>query len=165
MTINDYINSCRAFAEDSREWGSLDPYKAYIATPNGGWAESCDNHENGIPLAWVFDVPGEYIDSHANGYYASAFEEEYRAGLDDGWSAEQFQTVFDKYEDCVVNRAGHVFCDVWDAIVNMMDDDLREQLHMELCPCGYQEFFSAYEKAHEKKFGEVWELSKDNPVW
>lgn len=28
-----------------------------------------------------------------------------------------------------------------------------------------QDFFEAYEKAHQEKFGEVWELSKANPVY
>lgn len=52
----------------------------------------------------------------------------------------------------------------FDAAVNLMDDEIREQLHAE----GYeteQEFFTAYEKAHEAKYGEPWELSKANPVY
>jgi hypothetical protein len=46
-----------------------------------------------------------------------------------------------------------------------MDDDIREHLHSELAPCGEQEFFTAYEKAHKKQFGESWELSNSNPGW
>lgn len=42
----------------------------------------------------------------------------------------------------------------WDAAVELMDDDIREQLHREMAPCTDQEFFTAYEKAHEEKFGE-----------
>ena len=38
------------------------------------------------------------------------------------------------------------------AAVELMDDDLREQLHMELAPCTNQEFFDAYVKAHAEKF-------------
>lgn len=53
----------------------------------------------------------------------------------------------------------------YEAAVALMDDEIREQLHNELAPCEDQEFFSAYEKAHEEKFGEEWELSKENPVW
>lgn len=49
--------------------------------------------------------------------------------------------------------------------VNYMDDELREKLHGEISPCSEQEFFSAYETEHEKKFGEELELSKRNPVW
>ena len=47
-------------------------------------------------------------------------------------------------------------------ITDMMDDDIREDLHADLAPCPEQEFFTAYEKAHEEKFGNEWELSKAN---
>ena len=53
----------------------------------------------------------------------------------------------------------------FDAAVPMMDDDIREDLHMEMAPCADQEFFTAYEKAHEELFGEEWELSKKNPQY
>ena len=42
-----------------------------------------------------------------------------------------------------------------EAAVNLMDDDLREQLHTELAPCSEQEFVDAYAEAHEEKFSEV----------
>lgn len=41
----------------------------------------------------------------------------------------------------------------YEAAVNIMDDDLREELHAELAPCTEQEFFDAYGKAHEERFG------------
>ena len=51
----------------------------------------------------------------------------------------------------------------YEAAVELMDDEIRESI------CGTvdseQEFFSAYEKAHEEKYGEEWELSKENPRW
>lgn len=51
------------------------------------------------------------------------------------------------------------------AAVNLMDDDIREALHLELAPCTEQKFFTAYEDAHIAKFGKEWELSKAYPVW
>ena len=51
----------------------------------------------------------------------------------------------------------------FDAAVNLMDDEIRETIHSELAPCTEQEFFSAYEKAHAAKYGEEWEVSKENP--
>ena len=51
------------------------------------------------------------------------------------------------------------------AAVNLMDDDIREQLHDELAPCTPQVFFDAYVSAHAKKFGEDWTLDNPNPVW
>ena len=63
----------------------------------------------------------------------------------------------------VINANGYELD--FDAAVNYMDDDIREALHDELSPCTEQEFFSAYEQAHVRKYGAEWELSKSNPVW
>lgn len=63
----------------------------------------------------------------------------------------------------VINKEGTEIN--YDVAVELMDDDIREELHAELSPCSEQEFFTAYEKAHEEKFGEEWELSKENPVY
>ena len=46
-----------------------------------------------------------------------------------------------------------------------MDDDLREELNADLAPCTEQEFFEAYAKAHEAKFGDEWELAKETPCY
>jgi len=43
----------------------------------------------------------------------------------------------------------------FEAAVNYMNDDLREEIHAELAPCKDQAFFDAYCERHEKKFGEV----------
>lgn len=63
----------------------------------------------------------------------------------------------------VVNKNGASIN--YEAAVALMDDDLREELHSELAPCTEQEFFTAYEVAHAEKFGEEWELSRENPCW
>ena len=51
----------------------------------------------------------------------------------------------------------------YEAAVELMDDELRESI------CGTvdseQEFFTEYEKAHAEKYGEEWELSKENPCY
>lgn len=52
----------------------------------------------------------------------------------------------------------------WDAIVGLMNDDIREDLHRQ----GFAdetEFFEAYCAAHYRKFGEAFEVAKVNPVW
>ena len=49
--------------------------------------------------------------------------------------------------------------------VELMDDEICESLNFELAPCTDQEFFTAYEKAHAEKYGEEWELSKENPCY
>lgn len=53
----------------------------------------------------------------------------------------------------------------YEAAVNLMDDDIREELHNSQEWQSEQEFFTAYEKAHAEKYGEEWEISKANPVW
>ena len=53
----------------------------------------------------------------------------------------------------------------YEVAVELMDDELREELHMDMAPCTEQDFFTAYEKAHAEKYGEEWELSKENPCY
>lgn len=53
----------------------------------------------------------------------------------------------------------------YEAAVNLMDDELREEIHMDIAPCTEQEFFDEYARRHEQKFGEPWELAKPNPVF
>ena len=48
---------------------------------------------------------------------------------------------------------------------NFMNDDLLEELAAEIGDCTDQEFFDAYCEAHEERFGEEWELAKENPVF
>ena len=63
----------------------------------------------------------------------------------------------------VINKSGTAID--FKAAVVLMDDDIREELHSLLSPCSDQDFFTAYEEAHEHKYYEQWELSKANPVW
>ena len=41
----------------------------------------------------------------------------------------------------------------FDAAVNLMDDEIREELHNKMAPCTDQEFLDAYVDAHATKFG------------
>lgn len=42
---------------------------------------------------------------------------------------------------------------LYNAAVNLMDDDIREELHSEIAPCTDIEFLEAYMKRHEEKYG------------
>ena len=53
----------------------------------------------------------------------------------------------------------------YEAAVELMDDEICESLNFELSPCTEQAFFTAYENAHAEKYGEEWELSKENPCY
>lgn len=61
----------------------------------------------------------------------------------------------------VLNRFGDEIN--FDFAVQMMDDELREELHNAIAPCSKQEFFDAYALAHMRKYGEVWVLDTQNP--
>ena len=41
---------------------------------------------------------------------------------------------------------------------SLMDDEIREELHMELAPCTEQEFLDAYVERHAEKFGEDFDI-------
>ena len=53
----------------------------------------------------------------------------------------------------------------FEVAVMYMDDEIREEIHNELAPCTDQEFFNEYAKRHEEKFGEEWEMAKENPCY
>lgn len=42
---------------------------------------------------------------------------------------------------------------LYSASVNLMDDEIREEIHRELAPCSDEEFLEAYMEAHERKYG------------
>lgn len=70
-----------------------------------------------------------------------------------------------KDEIIMVRNANGTLID-FEASEILMDYDLKEEIYFAIGgECTQQEFFTAYEKEHKKKFGEEWELSKDNPVW
>ena len=43
----------------------------------------------------------------------------------------------------------------WDAIVNRMNDTIREELHELMAPCSEEEFLNEYIKRHEFHFDEI----------
>ena len=79
-------------------------------------------------------------------------------------SHEGFWEVVERHDKTAPHRSSDVVIgpvgDVvdYEAAVMAMDDDIREKLSDELAPCGKQEFFDAYCKAHEERFGERFEI-------
>lgn len=74
------------------------------------------------------------------------------------------EKMYIRRTNLTVFNAHHVDID-FDVAVSLMDDELREEIHNNIAPCSDQDFFEAYEKAHQEKFGEEWELSKANPCY
>lgn len=56
----------------------------------------------------------------------------------------------------VINQNGEEID--FEVAVSLMDDEIREDLNRELAPCTEQEFFKAYENAHEEKYGEEFQI-------
>ena len=48
--------------------------------------------------------------------------------------------------------------DNFEAAVELMDDELREQIHADLAPCTEAEFLAEYCRRHEQKYGEQFEI-------
>lgn len=46
----------------------------------------------------------------------------------------------------------------FDACVQLMDDEIREELNREIGGCTEQEFLDAYCEEHEEKYGEEFEV-------
>lgn len=116
----------------------------------------------------------KYVIKYENGAYRCGEFKSYQDAINyaennnGGWNftIEEYENEDDLMKKVIVNvinLAGTEIC--YEAAVMYMDDDIREQLNFELAPCTEQEFFTAYEKAHEEKYGEEWWLSKANPVW
>lgn len=53
----------------------------------------------------------------------------------------------------------------WEAILELMDDELREWIHAELAPCTRRKFLDAYCVRHLEEFGVPFEIARPTPVW
>lgn len=78
------------------------------------------------------------------------FDEEIRKGKHGMDGLEEIDD-----EDDNIRRAADIIAEGnFEVAVNLMDDEIREQVHAELAPCSELEFLTAYMAEHEKKFGE-----------
>lgn len=46
--------------------------------------------------------------------------------------------------DLLAATDGKTYNRMWDTVASYMDDDIREELHVELCPCSNEEFLARY---------------------
>lgn len=191
MDKKAYNQEFSTWGEDITIWGentienSANQFSAYINYGEDGdennsvtmYADG-DNGPNGEMSAYV--VENQYGDT-INSFVASSWED----AKDQFESQCNLSGMYDKYlvtqeeefnhlngigasrkRASVENSNGHVFDDSdWDAIVQNMDPDIREQLSENLAPCSNQEFFDAYADAYYNKYGEEWELDKADPQW
>lgn len=45
--------------------------------------------------------------------------------------------------------------ELWNGIVNLMDDEIRECVHKELAPCSEEDFFSRYDELDGGYLGNI----------
>ena len=45
--------------------------------------------------------------------------------------------------------------ELWEGIVNLMDDKIREEVHNKLAPCSEEEFFAHYEELDGGYLGDI----------
>ena len=133
-------------------------YDCVVVSPSGAnvLGEFTSNTWDLIPAFLEDVVEDNGLDGYLDRYLESVSNyNDWRSGL----SASRKRAS-------VENSNGHVFDDSeWDAIVQNMDPDIREQLSENLAPCSNQEFFDAYADAYYNKYGEEWELDKADPQW
>ena len=48
---------------------------------------------------------------------------------------------------------------LFDAAVELMDDEIREEIHADLAPCTDEEFLAEYIRRHQDKFGETFKVN------
>lgn len=69
---------------------------------------------------------------------------------DDGWVVD--------------DQWGNVYGpDMWETLLQMMDDEIGEQVSDELAPCTHQEFVDEYTKRYYDKYHEDWEPFSQHP--
>lgn len=106
----------------------------------------------------AYQIAYDAMDLYEEGWRASdreALKERY--DLTD-WEADVMAEELEKQANQYVQDEDGRTVD-YAAAVELMDDDLREQLHMEMAPCSNQEFYGAYVKAHAAKYnGEKFQI-------
>ena len=67
-----------------------------------------------------------------------------------------------------INKGGQwqeMISEKWENVLELMDDDIREELHCKIAPCTEEEFLTEYCKKHFEKFGDTFIAEHDNPIW
>lgn len=73
-----------------------------------------------------------------------------RSHEDDGWVVDdQWGNVYEP--------------DMWETLLQMMDDEIGGQVSDELAPCTHQEFVDEYTKRYHDKYHEDWEPFSQHP--
>lgn len=97
MNLNYYIEACKKFAEDTKEWGGLDRFKHYTSHDTDGWRETSDNAHGGIDVSWAFHAFKSYIITHAAEKLLEYLMADLERFVDEGCDAEQLEALIEQY--------------------------------------------------------------------
>lgn len=97
----------------------------------------------------------EYLDRFTSDSDADIITEDELGRLAWEWDLPK-ETLLDMVEE--VSEDVAEFLVNWDVTVNMMDEDLREEVHADLAPCSKESFMKEYLRRHYRKFGEDFSL-------
>lgn len=94
---------------------------------------------------------GQDLDEWSVDDMALSLYNELDGAAPDEMDEDDFTTFMKKWGGCVADAYGEPVD--FEAAAQLMDDELREELHDEMAPCSRQEFFDAYAERHAVKFG------------
>lgn len=97
MLLKEYIDCCKEFAEDTKNWGKLNQYNFY--TTNGlCWNESCDNNHGGLDISWAFHKTSEYIEQEAPQIFINIFTDQVSQGIDEQIDESQWNILLKNFK-------------------------------------------------------------------
>lgn len=95
---------------------------------------------------------GQDLDEWSVNAMADALYGELGGASPDEMDGDSFTAFLEEWGGCVADTYGEPVD--FEAAAQLMDDELREELHDKMAPCSRQEFFDAYAKRHHDKFGD-----------
>lgn len=69
---------------------------------------------------------------------------------------EEFAEALKEKENASEDEAWMLY--IWKFTSELMDDEIREEVHNDISPCTDIEFLREYMKRHEAKFGDVFKV-------
>ena len=108
--------------------------------------------------AYRYDLPWTHTEKEIREYMDSIMDPKWAGYKTGTWKKVPIEEVLDVTEwNDVLAEVGMTKAQ-FDLAVSLMDDEIREKIHMELAPCTEEEFLEAYKAAHKKKYGEEFQM-------
>lgn len=96
MFLANYTTICINFANDTKEWGNIDPYKFYT-TQGVSWVETADNAHGGLDVSWAFQMSNEQIKRYAHKEYLKQLQAAVEQAIDEDFDSEQVYVLVKQF--------------------------------------------------------------------